>query len=218
MVKRINTATTVISLTLAAAGCISSAGAEFARTPVGEEVSLELCSDSATLQMDQAKRLRDELSDTHGLNAAQLSQISQTLDAARTQCGSSWAAPSIAFIGALYVMVGDRWLSEHNYANARSTFETAEHLFSEYSVRGLGWLEALRGLAYADIGEGAPGEAERTASTRTKLIKTWIAEGGYPKQWLVDALRFEAEIDRQTGQSARATGLDTEADNLESQP
>ena len=78
------------------------------------------------------------------------------------------------------------------------------------------WLEALRGESRAQFRMGELRSADRAASRQTDLARSWVQKGGFVKDALVDALRFEAQVFDTEGRSKQSNALKAEADRVES--
>jgi tetratricopeptide (TPR) repeat protein len=182
---------------------------------MGRASSNTLCSRGTMLDMGVAKRLRDELDGHVSLTNERKLQIAETLNMALTQCGRGLDPPDAEFFGGLYVLLGNGFLSNKAYSRAKETFETTDRFYSGSGLQSLGWLEALRGEASADIRLGNLPAADKAAEKQTQLARSWVAFG-FVHDALVDALRFQAKLYELEEKKDKAKALLDEANRLES--
>ncbi len=189
--------------------------AQHDRSHVASDPTTKLCSDNGAIDVGAAQRLRDELG-RRDLSKARRMDIAEALEQAMAQCARAVTPPNVEVVGALYVLLGNQFLSVKDYQRAKQIFATADGFYSSFVIPSLFWLEAIRGAARAQIHLGDLQAAEKTASRQTELARSWVDGQGFVRDALVDALRFEAEVQQAQRQNEKAQRLLSEADELES--
>lgn len=176
---------------------------------------MALCSTDGTFEIEEAQRIRDELSQRRPLSARRLKQIAKALKD-EAPCTANLAPPNAEMVGTLYVLLGNQYLSQKKYSGASRSFDGADGYYSRFRFPSLMWLEALRGKARAQFRMGDLRSADRTASRQTDLARSWVERKGFVRDALVDALRFQAQVYDAEGNSKEGNALRAEADRLES--
>ena len=179
------------------------------------ETPRALCSDSGVFDVAVAQRMRDELGQ-RTLSRERVLEVTKALEHGVLQCSGSLEPPNVEMVGALYVSLGNQFLSEKDYSRAKGVFEAADRYYSGFAFPSLMWLEALRGVARSDVRLGDLQAADAVASRQTELARSWVDGQRFVRDILVDALRFEAEVSNAEKQSAKASALMSEAERLES--
>lgn len=182
---------------------------EAATTPV------VLCSAREAFEIDQAQKVRDELSRRPPPPTRRLTQIAEALNDAAS-CTMNLSPPSAEMAGTLYVLLGNAYLSREDYPSASRAYEEAGQYYSRLKFPSLMWLEALRGEARAQVRMGDLPSADRAASRQSELASSWV-EKGFVRAALVDALRFQAQVYDREGKSGLGSALRGKADRLEAE-
>lgn len=186
-----------------------------ARMQDAKELPTVLCLDNGVFDVRAAQKVRDELGDRN-LKGERLLDIASALDSAASECVSAESRPNVEILGAIYVSLGNRLLTDKDFQTASQVFEDADHYYAKYAFPSLMWLEALRGLARAETRLGEFRAAATAASKQTDLARSWVNREGFVRDALVDALRFEAEVSAAQRQTDRAEQLLSEAAQLDS--
>lgn len=183
---------------------------EAATTPI------VLCSASETFEIDQAQKVRDELSRRPPPPTRRLTQIAEALNDAAS-CTMSLPPPNAEMAGTLYVLLGNAYLSREDYPSASRAYEGADQYYSRLKFPSLMWLEALRGEARAQFRMGDLPSADRAASRQSELASSWVEKKGFVRAALVDALRFQAQVYDHEGKSELGSAVRDKADRLEAE-
>lgn len=171
-----------------------------------------LCGYSGRINLETAKRLRDELGQP--MRKARAVQIRKAIGAAVSRCHRTLTPATVTFLGNLYVRAGERFLRLHDFPDATGSFGDAERLFPDPSQPSLVLLAALQGNARSEFGLGHAHAAEGLISQQVALVRGWVEAHEFDSSLLVYALRVGAQIYDAEGQSAKAKALLDEAERI----
>jgi hypothetical protein len=177
--------------------------------------TVELCSADGSLNTKRVRALRDAINGT-GNSSEQLQELATVLKEGTTHCLSPMASGDTSFLAGLYVVLGDRFLADKEFARAREGLSTATAMFERLNLPNFMWLRALELAAQAEIGSHNLERAREVATDETNLARSWVSSSGFDQSALVRALRFQARVCTLQHLSERAAELTLEADRLES--